>query len=242
MRQHEAVIQTIESLGGIATLGQINQTIFKIKECDWKTKTPFASIRRIVQLHKSIYKIKPGLYALKKYKDRFSQQHIVTDNPNDLKKSEEFSHSYYQGLILEIGHMKGFETYVPAQDKNKLFLNKPLKEVSSMNKIYDFTYQSLVNRAKTIDVIWFNEKKLPSSVFEVEHSTNMQNALLKFNELRDFYAKFYIVSPCARKVEFYERLNYSAFNEIKNRVIFRDYEYISSFHTKISELYALEQL
>lgn len=50
MKQHEAVVSTIEKLGGIATLGQLNQEVFRIKECEWKTKTPFASIRRIVQL------------------------------------------------------------------------------------------------------------------------------------------------------------------------------------------------
>ena len=61
MKQNEAVILTLEKLGGVATLGQLNQEVFKISDCEWKTKTPFASIRRIVQLDKNIYKIKPGL-------------------------------------------------------------------------------------------------------------------------------------------------------------------------------------
>lgn len=56
MKQYEAVIQTMEHLGGVATLGQLNQEVFKIKDCIWKTKTPFASIRRIVQTDKNIYK------------------------------------------------------------------------------------------------------------------------------------------------------------------------------------------
>ena len=68
MKQHEAVILTLEKLGGLATLGLLNQEVFKIKDCEWKTKTPFASIRRIVQLNKGIYKIKPGLYGLINHK------------------------------------------------------------------------------------------------------------------------------------------------------------------------------
>ncbi|MCV4753317.1 hypothetical protein OFC37_28010, partial [Escherichia coli] len=65
MRQHEAVIQTIERLGGMATLGQLYRETLKIKDCEWTTKTPFASIRRIVQTRpQEIYKIKPGLYGL----------------------------------------------------------------------------------------------------------------------------------------------------------------------------------
>lgn len=238
MKQYEAVLNTIESLGGIATLGQINQEIFKIKECEWKTKTPYASIRRIVQLDKNIYKIKPGLYALVKYKSKFEKQGIVAEEANSIspEKFIEFNHSYYQGLLLEIGNMKGMSTYIPAQDKNKLFLNKPLREISSLDKMLDFSYQELVSRAKTIDVIWFNERKLLSSVFEVEHSTDIQNSLLKFNDLQDFYSQFYIVGSKNRNEEFLKKLNYSSFKEIKNRIKFIDYQFVSDLHTKMSEL------
>ena len=67
MKQNEAVLLTLEKLGGLATLGQLNQEVMQITACNWKTKTPFASIRRIVQVDKNIYKIKPGLYGLKKF-------------------------------------------------------------------------------------------------------------------------------------------------------------------------------
>ncbi len=244
MTQSEAVINTIESFGGIATLGQINQEIFKIKDCEWKTRTPFASIRRIVQLNKNIYKIKPGLYALVNYKGRFEKLGIVAEAESSMVSETfvEFNHSYYQGLLLEIGNMKGMSTYLPAQDKNKLFLNKPLREVSSLDKMLDFTYQELVSRAKTIDVIWFNERKLLSSVFEVEHSTDIQNSLLKFNDLQDFHSRFYIVSSTSRNEEFKKKLNYSSFKDMKNRVNFIDYQFVSDLHTKLSELSTMDNL
>lgn len=54
MKQYEAVIETLDKLGGVATLGDLNSEVFKIQECEWKTKTPFASIRRIVQQTKGI--------------------------------------------------------------------------------------------------------------------------------------------------------------------------------------------
>lgn len=38
MTQREAVIQTLERLGGIATLGTLYHEVFKITECTWKTK------------------------------------------------------------------------------------------------------------------------------------------------------------------------------------------------------------
>ncbi len=64
MKQHEAVIQAMEENDGYATLGYLYQTVLKIPGCEWKTKTPFASIRRIVQQNPNFFKIKPGLWAL----------------------------------------------------------------------------------------------------------------------------------------------------------------------------------
>lgn len=241
MKQHEAVIKTLERLGGIATLGQLNHEVFKIKNCEWKTKTPFASIRRIVQTTKGIFKIKPGLYALETHRQKLSLEGIIPVEITS-KQASEFNHSYYQGLLVEIGNLKGFETYIPSQDRNKLFLKKPLGEMSNITKIHEFSYPFFVNRAKTVDVIWFNDRKLLSSLFEVEHSTDIQNSLLKYNDLQDFYSQFYIVSAIERKQEFESKLRYSAFKAISNRVKFIDYKYVSDLHTKLSELDALGSL
>lgn len=100
-----------------------------------------------------------------------------------VKIVEEFNHSYYQGLLAEIGNRKGHSTFVPNQDKNKLYLDKSLKEVTSISDILEFTYPETLKRAKTIDVIWFNQRKFPSAFFEVEHSTDIQNSLLKFTSV-----------------------------------------------------------
>ena len=139
-------------------------------------------------------------------------------------------------MLIEIGNLKGYSTYIPPQDKNKKFLDKPLGSLSKIERIFDFTFESIVNRAKTIDVIWFNDRKLPYSFFEVEHSTDIQNSLLKFNDLQDFYSEFYIVSDVARKNEFNKKIEYSAFKDIKARVKFIDYNFVSNLHTKSFEL------
>ena len=112
MKQYEAVILTIEKLGGIATLQQLNQEVFKIRECEWNTKTPFASIRRIVQQNADIYKIKPGLYALKSYRKKLESRGIVVETEKNKNSQDiiKFNHSYYQGLLLSIGNMTGLLT------------------------------------------------------------------------------------------------------------------------------------
>ncbi len=70
MKQHEAVLLAMKQSGGYATLGQLYQTAPKIPGSKWGTKTPFATIRRIVQEHDEFFKIRPGLWALTSEKDK----------------------------------------------------------------------------------------------------------------------------------------------------------------------------
>ncbi len=244
MNQPEAVILTMERLGGVATLGQLNQEVFKIKDCVWKTKSPFASIRRIVQLDKNIYKIKPGLYGLVKLKPEIEARGIVVETEKNKNSAEviEFNHSYYQGLLLTVGKLKGLNTYVPNQDKNKKFVDKILGEIRTFDKIPEYSYPTIVKRSSTIDVIWFNERNMPDSFFEVEHSTDIQNSLLKFNDLQDFYARMIIVADIARKQEYMSKIKFSSFKDLsnKNRVSFLDYKTLNSQYETIIEQQSFE--
>ena len=164
MKQHEAVIKVMEENGGFATLGWLYQHVLEVSDCKWKTKTPYASIRRIVQDKRFFFKIKPGLWALKSQKEDVLKKFSL-DERSSSKKKEEFSHSYYQGLLIEIGNINGFETFIPNQDKNKKFLDKTLKEISTLDSIYPFTYPKIIKKAETIDVIWFNNRKFPAHFY-----------------------------------------------------------------------------
>lgn len=226
MKQHEAVIQTIERLGGVATLGQLNHEVWKITDCRWGTKTPFASIRRIVQTRPEIYKIKPGLYGLVSFRERNEARGILEETQRN-KGSQEVAisnHAYYQGLLLSIGKLKRFDTFSPQQDKNRKFLDKPLKEVRTLADIPAFSYAEFVRRSGTIDVIWFNQRKMPHSFFEVESSTDIQNSLAKYNDLQDFHARMFIVADRVRRAEYELKAARSSFADIKDRVKFLDYE------------------
>lgn len=239
MKQNEAVLIALENLGGVATLGQLNQETMKNKECSWKTKTPFASIRRIVQLDKNIYKIKPGLYGLLKYKKENESKGIIveTTKNQDSKELLEFNHSYYQGLLLTVGNLKGLKTFIPNQDKNKKFIGKNLGELKTLESIPVFSYPKIVQRSSTIDVIWFNEREMPHSFFEVEHSTDIQNSLLKFNDLQDFFSRMIIVADNSRKGEYENKIKYSSFKDLNknNRVKFLDYEALNKQYEQILE-------
>lgn len=229
MTQLQAVIETIEMLGGVATLNQINQNVFKIDTCKWGTKTPFASIRRIVRHTNGIYRIKPGLYALESHRKELEENGIlVQDEHNqDSETIRTFNHAYYQGMLLEMGKMRHLDTFVPDQDKNKRFLNQAvLGNLRTIQTIPEYSYTELVKRSSTIDVIWFNDRHMPHSFFEVEHSTDIQNSLLKFNDLQDFSARMIIVADEKRHNEFIKKLDYVAFKDLmhNNRVSFLSYD------------------
>ncbi len=96
MNQREAVIEAMRDNGGYATLGHLYKEALKIPGVKWETKTPFKSINRIVQDPKYFFRIRPGLWALLEAKDKL---------PGDLsqKPKPESDHTYYQGLLVELG-------------------------------------------------------------------------------------------------------------------------------------------
>lgn len=238
MKQYEAVIEVMQNSGGYATLGELYKEVFKIQNVKWGTKTPIASIRRIVQDERFFFKIKPGLWALKSHKDRVLN--LFEIDKKTAIETDIFNHSYYQGLLLEIGNLKKLKTYVPSQDKNKKFLEKPLGTIASVNSFFQFSYKEVVNRAKNIDVSWFNERKFPHSFFEVEHSTDFKNSLLKFVELQDFNTEFRIVADKQKEKQFNSIITMSAFKPIEHRVKFMSYDLLAELHVKTVELILLE--
>lgn len=189
MTQKEYVLKAFEKIGSMATLLQLYKTT-DIK--NWETKTPFATIRSILQRYNDFFKIQPGLWGLSNKKDEILKQIDVKTQKEVIENK--FTHSYYQGLITEIGNLRNYQTYIPPQDKNKLFINKKLSQTAKIVKIYDFAYPEILRFAKTVDVIWFNDRLMPNSFFEVEHSTDFKNSINKFYELQDFRANFYVVA------------------------------------------------
>lgn len=235
--QVDDIIEAMQKNGGFATLAYLNQNV---NTSTWTTKTPFESIRCYLQRRDEFFRIQPGLWALTDSKESVLQKFQIKENEKE--PNEIFTHAYYQGLIVDIGNMKKLKTYVPAQDKNKLFLDKRLGDISTMTDIPDFTYQKITNRARTIDTIWFNEREMPTAFYEVEHSTNIINSLNKFFELQDFRARFCIVADKKRKNEFDDKISQSIYNPIKPYIDFIDYDTLAIQHTKMSELFNSPQV
>lgn len=233
MTQEQQVIETMRELGGYATFRRLNATV---DFSTWKTKTPEASVRRIVQKSNKIFRIQPGLWALEECREEVLKN--LELKIGDIQSEEVFTHGYYQGLLVEIGKFKHQITYVPAQDKNRIFDHKRLSELTDTTVIPEFTHDMLLRKARTIDVIWFNERKMPTAFYEVEHTTDIKNSLSKFYELQDFQAGFFIVADLSRKKEFEDKLHVSMFSPIENRVKFLDYVKVATMHEGLTKVNA----
>ena len=221
--QWKQVVSALDELGGIATLSQLNRYLLAPGRdaTKWATKTPEATIRRIVRNTPGhIHVLKPGLYCLRELAATLEKDYDLPQGGDVPPQVEERNHWYYQGLLLEIGNARNYKTYVPSQDKNRTFGNQKLSDVCDSTILPSFGYSHFLRRARTVDVIWFNRRDMPSAMFEVELSTDMLNSLTKFNELQDFNAQLRIVAPAHRKAHFEDRVRMDTLHEIRERVIF----------------------
>ena len=90
MTQKQQVIETMRNNGGYATFQQLNRLM---DFSTWKTKTPQASVRQIVQVNDEFFRIKPGLWALTDFKEEVLWKFDIQENNKD--GEEAFTHSYY---------------------------------------------------------------------------------------------------------------------------------------------------
>lgn len=205
-----------------ATLGQLTNKLLGPGGAakSWGTKTPDATIRRIVRHHLDIITVSRGVYCT-------SESPVGREGYKASWAPSQ--HTISQGNLLELGNMR-FQTYVSPQDANKPYStifgnskNVKLGEISTLKKLPNFVPSALpdyvVDDSKTIDVIWFDDSSnMPVAMFEVETSTDGIRSLSKFLALRNFYISFCIVSHRWDRVE--KLLKRSEYDSLKDRVKF----------------------
>jgi len=152
---------------------------------------------------------------------------FIISEPIDPMKS---IHTVIQGRLLEIGNIRGYDTYCP--DKSIKFNDKRLDEISSLKKCPSLQFTELKS-IRYIDVIWFrktNSNYYPEYAFEVEISTGIWSGFGRLASLREYQTKLYIVTY---DVDKYNRVT-NSFPDIKER-------YINMFPEKVALLYSAEK-
>jgi hypothetical protein len=227
----EAIEKVMMDNGYFASLKLLYKNIWKYKD---KTnivgKTPDYTIQERVQRDKRFTRIGLGVYALTDYLDKLP---AIIAPKNEVEKINR-KHAEMQGMLLEIGNFKKEVEDTYTNDKKWIFQNKTLGSLATLDAVPFFTYEKILKESVSFaDVIWFNERGFPYKIFEVEHSTDFRDALIKFMELQDFIIEFYCVSSEDRRIKFEREKGKTAFKPIGNRLKFLTYEQVENDYQSI---------
>lgn len=223
----DAIEQVMLNNGYFAPLKLIYKNIWKYKDrkniCGL---TPEKTIQERIQRDKQRFtRIGLGVYALTKYLDKLPK--IVP--PKTESDKRERLHAKIQGMLIEIGNSRDEVEDTYTNDKNWTFDNKRLGSLATLSDVPMFTYENIINETvRYFDVIWFNKRKFPLKIFEVEHSTNFRNAFVKFVELQDFRTIFCCVSFENREEKFRKELDKCAFKVLNDKCEFATYEQVEN--------------
>jgi hypothetical protein len=95
-------------------------------------------------------------------------------------------HSILQGRLLEIGNIRGYQTFCP--DKSRKFNERKLEEISTLQTCPELQFSDY-NLLRLIDVLWFKTRGsnlIPECAFEIELSTGVWSGVGRMATLLDY--------------------------------------------------------
>lgn len=230
----EEVIRQNNNVATLKTLHEYAPTIYAERNVI-KGLTPHKTIDERVQRDKRFYKLVPGLYTLVATLGSLPKE--INPNTQTAEQKENLTHVSMQALLLQLGQFYHYQTYTP--DRKKEYINQKLGDLASLPEFPKFTYERIIARTRNIDVSWFNERGMPTRVFEVENSTDIKNGLSKFMELVDFKTSMFVVAPARRENEFRNILEQPTFKPIERQVQFWNYEKVEKLFNAERETHDL---
>ena len=236
----KAITEALNKYNGVCTLKELYREVPKLIASS-HSKDPAHNIRAYLRRLKNkdlIKQIGLSTYALKKqdYEEHFYESVLeanVTEKDFLALPSNKI-HGRVEGMLVEIGNMRGFETYTP--DKNVIFNGKKLSELISYQKVPAFTYLDRIKKIEQIDVLWFKDG-YPVKTFDVETSTDFTKALVRCYQLKYFTTECFMIADEKKRNIFENRITTSPFNQIKKKVkciantsVFKDYQNILRYN------------
>lgn len=184
-----------------------------------------------------IYDKQPKPESVKESEVQISEAHLPEVGLPKIE-IDKLGHSEVQGILLELGNLLGYDTYIA--DPSKTYNGKTLGDLSTLKKIPQFTFQRLLDTVKKIDVIWF-EEEFPKFCFEVEHTTGVTLGLLRLYQIRKITdAKFFVIAPEDIISKFHTEISKDPFHQMRERYIFRSYHQLADMFRCASIYYKLK--
>jgi len=204
-----------EALESVGRKGHLNDINYVVKDHPKTETNPTwkATVRRTLQQYSIFYQEEKGsgIWLLK---DEKPLQEF------DPRKNPDPKHEDIQGMLLELGNVYGYETFIPVYDSQKKFLNETLAEIASLKTITKFCHDKIIKTVSLIDVIWFNgdtDALIPKFAFEVEHSTDVTKGLGRLHELyiSGQRVDLFIILPDSKMNKYVKEIQRPLFNEIR---------------------------
>jgi hypothetical protein len=155
-----------------------------------------------------------------------------------LKVVPDFSHSQMQTLLGAIGATKGYEVWIPTNDRGKL--DWSVADSFNCREALPGGFQDVEKIVQEIDVIWISRgSSEPRALFEVEHSTPIYSGLLRFNDVHlvapRLRSRFSVVANDARRDIFARQLNRPTFrvSGLSDLCTFLDYRDVFSWFNRL---------
>ena len=154
-----------------------------------------------------------------------------------LKQGLDLTHSQAQTLLAGVGHMKGYDVYVPSNDAGKM--DWSLTRKFSLLPTVPKGYTPIESVLSEIDVLWIaSGKNTLEGLFEVEHSTPVYSGLLRFNDVllaNPRITRYSIVSNDSRRELFSRQAFRPTFRKsgLSELVGFLEYANVYNWHGRM---------
>jgi hypothetical protein len=150
----------------------------------------------------------------------------------------ELSHLQVQTLLGGIGDAKGFDVWIPSNDRGRL--DWSLTSSFGLRNSLPPSLLSVKEIAEEIDVIWLERGgDRPAAFYEVEHSTPVYSGLLRFNDvhlmLPNPTMRFGIVSNDQRRALFARQVSRPTFraSRLYELCTFFEYRNVFDWHKRL---------
>jgi hypothetical protein len=152
----------------------------------------------------------------------------------------DLSHARVQTLLGCIGVLKGYDIYVPPNDRSKL--DWSLTEAFDCRAVLPFHLNRVHDILAEIDVMWIQRgASRLHSLFEIEHSTPVYSGLLRFNDVLlaspQAGARFTVVSNDKRRSLFTRQLSRPTFksSRLAEYCTFLEYASVYNWHQRVRQ-------
>jgi hypothetical protein len=218
-------------LGGQGHLAEINKNI----EGHSKTKTNPTwqdTIRRVVRQYKIFEPVPPersGTY-------RLVEEFQIKTEPQGFTKEPEIDHGIAQGMLVTLGKIYGYETYIPPHDQTiRKFQDKPLRDYVTVSDCTDIFEGPNLVKIRGIDVLWFDEDDyglFPVDAFEVEETTRVKSGLDRLLKIpRRFPVNFFIIGPSTKEKDLFDQyISQTPFRDFRDRFLFKLYNELEELY------------